>query len=1198
MISMTKYRGHEILPDDLLLGQEDLGRHGAEIAKNHNEVENRAFAGILLRRLTECMKKIDDVHEALNENQDSAIPMPPAGEWLLDNHYLIQEQAEMVEHFLKGCRGTMLPALMGGRMKGYPRIYAVALELVAHTDGAVDEKSLIHFIKSYQANQGLSMGELWSLSGMLRLSLVEKIRLLCGRLEVTLNQKNNAENLLRQMLTEDTSREDKWLDLSGLATGVLHPSFVEHLSRGLRKKGYPLSVMDQLEVRLEERDQDIAGVIEREHGNQAGMQASLGNAVTSLRIMGEMDWTKLFEELSQVEQILRGDPSGVYKEMDPQSRQLYRSKVHKLASVCHVSEMSVAKRAVEWAGKAGKDSIEGHVGYHLAGRGAQLFKDSLGRRRADHRTGSGNREEGPSADHRYGSGNSIDRSERAGHRSSKNEMASMKTGRKIPFQVYAGTILAVAAVITAALCYYAAGMGEYSIPYAVAMTALLVVLPAADVATRLVNLGAAFLVKPEILPKMELEGGIPENLATMVILPTLLTSVKRGKDLVRSMETIYLANREEHLYFALLGDFKDSQEREMPEDARIAEATLAEIRSLNSKYSKDGKDRFYYFNRRREFNEKQSSWMGWERKRGAILEFNELLLEEAANKEANINNSKDGSDSKEMNNFPAGKDSVAGKVSKAGRLGSGYTIRSSGLEGLPPVRYVITLDADTTLPIDGGRKLVGCLSHPLNSPVMEEGSEVVKEGYGILQPRVGVTIHAANGSLFSKIFAGAGGQDPYTTAVSDVYQDLFGEGIFTGKGIYDLEVFQKILRKSIGDNKVLSHDLLEGSFVRAGLVTDILLMDGYPSRYNGWAMRLHRWVRGDWQLLPWLLPDITNGCEEKMVNPLSGLSRWKIADNMRRSLTTPATLALLTIGPFLLPGHFSIWMGLALLDIFHALWGAVLNRLLAFTKGVGRAPVEPTVMAGLTGALLQGLLNLSFLPYEAFLLLGAITRTLYRVLISHRNMLQWVTAADMEACLSNNLGSFIKRMWVGGALGLSFAYLAFLFSPGLLIASILLLSIWSGAPMLAYFISLPARVGNHPLSTEEAGRLRRDGRKIWAFYEDFAGAGDNYLPPDNYQEEPVRRIAHRTSPTNMGFMLLGILNARDLGYIGTFEMLQRLDRVLGTMEKLERWKGHFFNWYDTTTLEVLKPGYISTVDSGNLAGYLLVLEQAMEEYAN
>ncbi|WHH60301.1 glucoamylase family protein [Petroclostridium sp. X23] len=1111
---------------DALLNPEELEQHAREIARNHTVTQNSISVTWLITRMNDNFTLITSAYKKLNDDLKDNKTVAPAAEWLLDNYYIIEQQIKEIRQNLNKKYYLQLPVLKEGALRGYPRIYAVAHEIVAHTDGRFDEKTLISFIEAYQSQNILSSAELWAVAVMVRIALVENIRRICEKLIKSQNEFIQSEELASHVLSRMQEDNDNTAEfLRGKLQGMkeMNPSFAEHLLKRLKKQGIQMvSIIKCIDEKLAENGMDAEYITHLEHQQQAMRQVSIGNSITSLRLVSTLDWSGIFEILSPVEKLLREDPAGIYSQMDFASRDYYRHNVEKLSIKSNINEIQVAKKAVECAQMAevrdDKEIRIKHIGYYLIGKGKKTLRDKIGYKAAG-----------------------------------LNKL--LEFFQNHPAFTYLGSIFLSTLVITGVLVYYAytASGGKAGVSI---LTGLIVIIPASDIAVSIINWMSTHFSNPVMLPKLELLGGIPEDAASMVVIPTLIPNKERVKELIGQLEVYYLANREKHLYFSLVGDFKDSNEKELRGEDEIIDTALLGIKKLNEKYA-NGHNIFYYFHRHRQYNDVQKKWMGWERKRGALMEFNALLK---------------------------------------GAHNTTFSVISSNLSQIMPIKYVITLDADTNLPKDAARKLIGTLYHPLNRAILDKDAGVVTEGYGLLQPRINVDIVSANKTFFSRIFAGEGGVDPYTTAVSDVYQDLFGEGIFTGKGIYDLNIFEEVLKDAIPENTVLSHDLLEGSYVRTGLVTDIDFVDGYPSRYNAYTARLHRWVRGDWQLMPWLKGSIRNRNGELLKNPLSIISRWKIFDNLRRSLIAPAVICLLIFSFGVLPGSRWLWLFFGLLAVAFTLITASVDSALAKNFQFCREKRYCTIIYGFKAVFYQVVLLFIFLPYQAYLMIDAIVRTLYRVFISKKNTLEWVTAADAEKRLKNDVLSFWRRMWIGVLIAALVPVIAILQDSSAWLAAVLLFCVWGISPVVAYNISSMDKEQQIELSSADGRELRKLARKTWRYFEDFVTEEDHYLPPDNYQEDPPNGAAHRTSPTNIGFLLISILAARDLGYIGMLELGDKLDKILHSIEKLEKWKGHLYNWYDTRTLEILRPRYISTVDSGNFIGYLMVLRQGIEEY--
>jgi cyclic beta-1,2-glucan synthetase len=860
----------------------------------------------------------------------------------------------------------------------------------------------------------------------------------------------------------------------------------------------------------------------------------VANCIISLRLLATQDWNEFFESVSLVEQVLGRDPAGVYARMDFETRDQYRGEVETLARATGRDEEEVAQEAVRLAqdafarGKEGKDGAQSrtaHVGFYLLDAGRARLEECLG-----YRPPWGVRLSRWLLDH--------------------------------PTLAYLSGIALLTLTVLLGLVAYASAAGGTLVQLIGVVT--VVSLPAMAVAVNLVNWLVTHTVSPHQLPRMDFRKGIPAEYRTMVVLPVLLTNADEVHPLLQQLERHSLSNVDPRLHFALLADLGDAFRKHMPGDEALLDQAKAGVQALNREYSRHGTGPFYLLCRERELNPAEECWlgredgqgqlvgecwMGWERKRGKLVEFNRLIRGEE----------------------------------------SPFVVQIGDVDVLSEVKYVITLDADTLLPRDAARRLVATLAHPLNQAVFDPHSGAVVAGYTVLQPRLEVMPTSAARSLFARTFSGDSGFDLYTRAVSDVYQDLFGEGSYAGKGIYDVAAFERSLAGRVPENALLSHDLFEGIQGRAGLVADEVLYEDYPSHYLAYTRRLHRWVRGDWQLLPWLFPKVPREDGRKMPNDLSTIDRWKILDNLRRSLLTPALLALLVFGWLWLPGSALSWTLLGVLvlamPIFVGLATALGRRLRgASLIGVAHSAWMDTV---------RWLLALVFLPYEALIMMDAIAATLHRLFISHKRLLQWTTAAHTIRLFGREtkVGLLWQQMWGASLMALALAWLVILANRSAIFVAAPLLLVWLLSPYIAYWISRPVVRKQVPLSDDQRRQLRRLARRIWLYYEEFVGPDDQWLPPDHFQEEPLGLVAHRTSPTNIGLTMLSSLGAYDLGYIGVMDLVLRLRPTFETMSKLERYRGHFLNWYDTRSLRPLIPRYASTVDSGNLAGCLLTLKQ-------
>lgn len=853
----------------------------------------------------------------------------------------------------------------------------------------------------------------------------------------------------------------------------------------------------------------------------------VARCIPSLRLLATQDWKLFFEHVSQVEHILRDDPVGIYAHMDFDTRNHYRTVIEELAWATGQAEVDIAHAAVEMA--AG----------HLAPAQTDPVPTST-------------HPPGVPPDGAEWAGLALPRAAHVGFYLVDAGLAQLETRfnyrptglvalrRAIltqPTLFYLGAAGLLSLFIVTLLIGYALNSG--GTPWQVAGAALLTLIPAVTIAVYLVNWWVARLLPPRILPKLDLQEGIPLQCRTMVVIPALLTQPAEVESLLSQLELHYLRNTDPHLTFALLTDFADAPQEHMPEDEALIAQAKRGLQALNRRYHHQP---FYLFHRRRLWNASENAWIGWERKRGKLHEFNRLLR---------------------------------------GDRGTSYSVQVGDLSILSEIRYVITLDADTILPRDSAPRLVGALAHPLNRAQFDAVTGRVTAGYTLLQPRTEIKPVSANQSLFTEVFAGDTGLDLYTLAVSDVYQDLFGEGIYVGKGIYEVDAFETSLKGRVPENTLLSHDLFEGIHGRAGLVTDIILYEDYPPHYLVHIYRSHRWIRGDWQLLPWLWP--------RRSSPLSLMDRWKIADNLRRSLLAPALLLLFLAGWLWLPGSPAAW---TLLGLFTPAWPFLTDIVTSVIRLTHRGS-WPEIRRSIRNGALRWLLAIAFLPYESILALDAIATTLTRLFITRRQLMQWTTAAHTTRLFGAEVKSritwrqMISAVLVSGIL----AVLILLINPGALLAAAPLLLVWLLSPEIAYWISRPLAVQQKQLTPVQRQQLHTLARRTWLFFEQFVGPQDNWLPPDHFQESPRGVVAHRTSPTNVGLYLLTALGAYDMGYVDAMELALRLRATFETLKRLERYRGHFLNWIDTQTLHPLPPRYVSTVDSGNLAACLLTLKQ-------
>ena len=1098
-------RGEELLSIEL------LEEHARRLAALLSIAPPRRGGGRAhLRQLKEHMRTLRDVYTALAEDARYEA-MSPAAEWLLDNFHTVSAAARDIHHDLPPSFFRRLPRIAADEFAGLPRIYALALELIGSSAGRLEAQRLQRFINAFQSVTPLTMGELWAWPSALKLALLDHLRrradLLAGARAHRL-----AADRLAAAVEEGSVSPDLWPE-------HIHHGFVTRLLKRSRAHGPSASTLHrQLGLALAERGQTIEGAIGAEGQHQAAEQAGMANLIGSLRLISTFDWSEFFESVSLVEQVLQRDPAGVYGRMDFRSRDRYRHAVEDLAAPTGEGQLLLALKSVERARQVhvgSPDAREAHIGYHLIGRGRHQFERSVAWQ--------------PTLAQR-----------------ARRLFFSRATAAYLG-SIAAGTLLLIGIAVTYAWWH---GWNGVSL----LLVALLTAVPASELTIQVLQRLISQAIPPRRLPRLELTE-VPASARTMVIVPTLLDSVEGARHMVAHLEVQALGNLDPHVHFAILSDFGDASTETLPRDADVLAAAREGIAELNARH---GADRFFLFHRLRQWNEAEGLWMGWERKRGKIEEFNRLLR---------------------------------------GATDTSYAVTVGDLAVLPQVRYCITLDSDTRLPRGVAHDLLGIITHPLNRARFDPRVGRVTEGYGILQPRVSVTFMSAAGSLFARLYAGHTGVDPYSSAVSDTYQDLFSEGIFTGKGLYDVDAFTAALDGSVPENALLSHDLFEGLHARVGLVSDVELVDEYPSTVLSHARRQHRWIRGDWQILLWLFPFAPSRHGLKR-NTLPLIARWKILDNLRRSLVTPTLLVLLIAGWLVLPGPHWFWTA-SVLGVATSQLLPVIARLLV---GPGRSQSIPVFLGNLrrdaTTSLAQVLLSLTFLAFHAFDSAHAIVLTLVRLVVTKRRMLEWETAAASAAraagLVGQGLRGYLADMAASPVIAGSVTLALMARAPGVLPAAAPFLVLWTVAPAVAYWLSVPVGARVRPLSDRDRSVLRRTARKTWRFFDTFVTEADSWLAPDNYQEGgDVPRLARRTSPTNIGMGLLSTLAAHDLGYISTADLVRRVDATLTTLESLERYRGHFLNWYDTTTLAPLHPRYVSTVDSGNLAGALLALAQGL-----
>lgn len=711
-------------------------------------------------------------------------------------------------------------------------------------------------------------------------------------------------------------------------------------------------------------------------------------------------------------------------------------------------------------------------------------------------------------------------------------------------------LLTVAAVIPPVL--YALSHGA-SAAMLIPVSALALT-PATIISITIINWLISLTAPPRVLSKLDFKEGIPAQYRTAVVMPVIVKSVREAERHVEHLEMQWLTNQDRNLRYVLLSDHADASAETTPLDKDVEKRLVDHIRTINSKYASDGAGPFHLWHRPRRFNPSEGCWMAWERKRGKLEEFNKFVL-------------------------------TGDKT--------GFSLEQGDTDKLRDVKFVVTIDADTVLPIGAVSRLVGTLAHPLNRPEVDPATGRICAGYSIIQPRIEITPEIGSPSLFFKYFAGDTAIDIYSCAVSDTYQDLFGSAVYVGKGIYDVAAFDASLQDRVPDNALLSHDLFEGAHARAALASDIVVYDGFPGTYLEYVNRLRRWIRGDWQLLPWLRRLVPGKNRRHTQSRLTTLDRWKIFDNLRRSLIPFFAVSLAIAGWTVFPGSPLVWTLLAILAPGAYLFTDLATGLSRWRR---RNAFESSLHK-LANHACRWAFAIAFLLYEALISAHAVTQTLWRLFVSRRKRLEWTSAAHTAAEFGDKKGRLKvwRDMWAAPVVSLTLAGIVAFFNPIALPAATPLLFVWFVSPEIAVFISRSGARRREVLCDRERAFLRRVARRTWYFFETFVGPEDNWLPPDNFQADPHAKIAHRTSPTNIGMLFVSSLTARDLGYLGTADLAIRIENGLNSMTRLRRYRGHILNWYDTRTLSPLEPMYVSTVDSGNLAASLITLKEGCLE---
>ena len=1045
----------------------------------------------------------------------------------MDNFYIIDETVKTVTKELTLKKYTNFLGIANGPYAGFARIYVLASEIVAYTDGKINGKNLEVLLKAYEDKKTLSMDEIWNINTFLRVALIENIREACEKIYSAQLQKYKVENIIERLVENKSKDELQFKNIGEYKTKVIEQGemkypFIEYMSYRLKqygKKAYPF--LNILEEQVNKMGTEISEVIKKEHFDIAVRKVSVGNCIISIKNINRINMIEIFEKINGVEEILKKDPANVYSKMDYKTRIYYRNKLKEISKKTKISEIYIARKCLELSSieyeKSNMDSNDkkAHVGYYLIADGEPKLLEILQNKKVP----------------------------------KQNNMHKA--------QKYI-TALAVVTIVLAGVYGLYINTQINNIVLSLILSILLLI-PIETIFTQIAQYILGKTKNTKIIPKLDFRNGIPEQNATFVVIPTIIKNGKRVEELMHKLEVYYIANKSDNIYFALLGDCSTSSNEEEGFDEEVINTGKKMVDILNKKYPDEKFTKFNFIYRKRMWNEGEEAYLGWERKRGLLNQFNEYIL-------GNISN-------------PFKTNTITNVAS------------------MPPIKYIITLDADTDLVLNSAKELIGAMAHILNKPELNKSEDLVIAGHALIQPRIGIDLMSSIKSLYTKIYAGAGGVDVYANAISDIYQDNFEEGIFTGKGIYDLKIFSKILNNEIPENTILSHDLLEGSYLRCGLATDIMLMDGYPVGYNSSKSRLHRWIRGDWQIIIWLKDKIKNKRGEIKNNPLNILSKYKIFDNLVRSLLEVSSV--LTIIYMCILDCFykiKIWpiITTVLIAVLTPTVIDVINKIVFKREGEKRQKTFNKTLSGINASLLRGLFTLATLPDKAYMSANAICKTLYRLKVSKKHMLEWVTAEEAEKMAKKDIKSYYINMAPNIILGILGILYIFINAKNPFSALIFVISLlWLIAPAIMCYISKEIVVNNKKelLVDKDKQYVLEVGKRTWQFFKDYLVKENNYLPPDNYQEDRKPKAIKRTSSTNIGLALLAVISSYDLGYETQKNTLELLNKMIDTIYNLQKWNGHLYNWYNIETLEPLRPRYISSVDSGNFVGYLYVVKQ-------
>ena len=1085
-----------------LLDKHSLEEYIRKFSMRYSFVKNSNIKTFPIKNLRNNYRYILNVYKLLNNHIKLGIKIHSAGEWLLDNFYIIEENVKFIEKELTSKKYKKLVGIKKGKYSGFPRIYLLAEEIVTYTDCRITQDNIENILKVYSEEDSLSLSEIEVFEIFLKISLIRKIKDVCERIYVSQIQKYKVENLVERII-ENKKEKDRVFNKNIFSKNIENGknSYIEYLSYRLKAYGKEtIKFQEILEKEIDKIGESLSEIIRKEHINVASQKVSIGNAIISMKGIGRISFSEIYGKLNVQEKNLNLDPAQVYPKMDNLTKEMYRKEVENISRKYRLSEKFITENILKLCENNVKNtgdinSKKSHVGYYIISKGKYELFDVLG----------------------------------------------IKYKEKLSVEQKAKLYISLNIVLSIIVSYILSFIITRNIILILFLMAILFV-PISEIILRFINYILTKFKRPQIVPKMDYEEHIPEESKTFVVIPSILKSKDKIDELLRKLEVYYLANKLDNIFFAILGDASEEDTKVIEKDKEIINYGIKKVKELNEKYKQGMFNKFHFLYRERKWNSGEEKYIGWERKRGLLYKFNLYIK----------NKIKD--------------DFIVNTIEKQ-------------KENMPDIKYVITLDSDTCLSLDTASKMIGAMDHILNVPVLEDNNVV--DGFGIMQPRIGLDLDSFSKSFFIKTYARQGGIDFYSAAISDIYQDYFEEGIFTGKGIYNVDVYLKVLEDEIPENTVLSHDLLEGNFLRTLSLTDVMLLDGYPSKYLSYILRNHRWVRGDIQIFKWLFS-----------NRLNRISKFKIFDNIRRALIKPIALLLILLSVFIKGNVSLLFLVISIFSIIVSFLLELVNNII-FKESIQEGSFYAykkfsKELTNTKNTILRLVLEIMFLPFEAYKNLDAIVRSIIRMR-KKRKLLEWTTSEETDK-IDNSLGFYTKEMNINISLGLVF----------LLLDNILfkILGIfWILGPFIAYFISREINYkDDYKLEIKNEKYLNNIAEKTWNFFKDNINEKNNYLITDNYQEDRKEKIVNRTSSTNIGLELIAVISAYDMGFIKFKETISYIKNILNTIIKLEKWNGHLYNWYNTLTLKPLLPKYVSTVDSGNFIGYLYIVRTFLEEF--